>query len=126
MQISSLINPDGAQLLVTTEVKTNMGIAMVKTKRLNEAEGILRNINSPRSLFWRGKLKTKQGLDSQASSLYIQIHNQFPNSPLAAEGLYNAARLYQINNQTQQAMNRHLMPQMQNTGGPEHLKNRAG
>lgn len=101
---SSALSNYGKLSSKNTEVKTNMGIAMVKTKRLNEAEGILRNINSPRSLFWRGKLKTKQGLDSQASSLYIQIHNQFPNSPLAAEGLYNAARLYQINNQTQQAI----------------------
>ena len=81
-----------------------MGIAMVNTKRLNEAENILKNINSPRSLFWRGKLKTKQGLDSQASQLYTQIHQLYPNSPFAAEGLYNAARLYQINNQTQQAI----------------------
>ncbi len=88
----------------STEVKTNMGIAMVKTKRLNEAEQVLKNINSPKALFWRGKLKTKQGLDSQASNLYTQIHTQFPNSPLAPEGLYNAARLYQINNQTQQAI----------------------
>ena len=87
-----------------TEVRTNMGIAMVKTKRLNEAENILKNINSPRSLFWRGKLKTKQGLDAQASQLYTQIRQQFPSSPLAPEGLYNAARLYQINNQTQQAI----------------------
>ena len=88
----------------STEVRTNMGIAMVKTKRLNEAENILKNINSPKSLFWRGKLKTKQGLDAQASALYTQIHNQFPSSPLAPEGLYNAARLYQINGQTQQAI----------------------
>ncbi len=88
----------------STEVKTNMGIAMVKTKRLNEAEQVLKNINSPKALFWRGKLKTKQGLDSQASNLYTQIHTQFPNSQLAPEGLYNAARLYQINNQTQQAI----------------------
>lgn len=88
----------------STEVRTNMGIAMVNTKRLNEAENILKNINSPRSLFWRGKLKTKQGLDSQASELYTQIHQLYPNSKLAPEGLYNAARLYQINNQTQQAI----------------------
>ena len=81
-----------------------MGIAMVNTKRLNEAEKILKNINSPRSLFWRGKLKTKQGLDSQASQIYTQIHQSYPNSPLAPEGLYNAARLYQINNQSQQAI----------------------
>jgi soluble lytic murein transglycosylase len=88
----------------STEVRTNIGIAMVNTKKFNEAENILKNINSPRSLFWRGKLKTKQGLDSQASQLYTQIHQLYPNSPFAAEGLYNAARLYQINNQTQQAI----------------------
>ncbi len=88
----------------STEVRTNMGIAMVNLRKFNEAENILKNINSPRSLFWRGKLKTKQGLDSQASQLYTQIHYNYPNSPLAPEGLYNAARLYQINNQTQQAI----------------------
>ena len=89
----------------TTEVRTNMGICLVKTKRLNEAETILKNINSPRSLFWRGKLKTKQGLDAQASASFtLRFINQFPNSPLAPEGLYNAARLYQINNNTQQAI----------------------
>ncbi len=88
----------------STEVRTNIGIAMVNTKKFNEAENILKNINSPRSLFWRGKLKTKQGLDSQASQLYTQIHQLYPSSPLAAEGLYNAARLYQINDQTQQAI----------------------
>jgi soluble lytic murein transglycosylase len=88
----------------STEVRTNIGIAMVNTKRLNEAENILKNINSPTALFWRGKLKTKQGLDSEASQLYTQIHLLYPNSPLAPEGLYNAARLYQINDQTQQAI----------------------
>jgi len=88
----------------STEVRTNIGIAMVKTKRLNEAENILKNINSPRALFWRGKLKTKQGLDREASELYTQIHMLYPNSPLAPEGLYNAARLYQINSDTQKAI----------------------
>jgi len=88
----------------STEVRTNMGIAMVNLRRFNEAENILKNINSPDSLFWRGKLKTKQGLDSEASQVYIQIHNQFPNSPLAPEGLYNAARLYKVNNQNQLAI----------------------
>ena len=88
----------------STEVRTNIGIAMVNTKRLNEAENILKNINSPRALFWRGKLKTKQGLDSEASELYTQIHLLYPNSSLAPEGLYNAARLYQINNDSQKAI----------------------
>lgn len=88
----------------SADMKTNMGIAMVNTKQLNEAERILRNINSPRALFWRGKLKSKQGLDSEASDLYYRIHLSFPNSELAPEGLYNAARLYQINGQTDRAV----------------------
>lgn len=101
---SSALNNYNKLSSKSTDIRTNMGIAMVNTKRLNEAENILKNINLPRSLFWRGKLKTKQGFDSQASQLYTQIHQQFPSSPLAPEGLYNAARLYQINNQTQQAI----------------------
>ncbi len=101
---SSALNNYNKLSSKSTEVRTNMGIAMVNTKRLNEAENILKNISSPRSLFWRGKLKTKQGLDSQASQLYTQIHQLYPNSPLAPEGLYNAARLYQINNNTQKAI----------------------
>jgi len=101
---SSALNNYNKLSSKSTEVRTNMGIAMVNTKRLNEGENILKNINSPRSLFWRGKLKTKQGLDSEASQLYTQIHQSYPNSPLAPEGLYNAARLYQINNQTQLAI----------------------
>ncbi|MEM7009027.1 MAG: transglycosylase SLT domain-containing protein [Thermodesulfobacteriota bacterium] len=101
---SSALNNYNKVSSKSAEVRTNMGICMVKTKRYNEAENVLKNINSPRSLFWRGKLKTKLGLDSQASAVYTQIHNQFPNSQLAPEGLYNAARLYQINGQTQQAI----------------------
>ena len=88
----------------TTAIRTKMAIAMVNTKELNKAENILKGINSPESLFWRGKLKSKQGLDSQASDLYYQIHVQYPSSPLAAEGLYNAARLYQINDNTDRAV----------------------
>ena len=88
----------------STQARTNMGIAMVNSGRLNEAEAVLSTINSPESLFWRGKLKSKQGLDDQASSLYSQISKQFPSSELAPEGLYNAARLYQINNQNQSAI----------------------
>jgi len=88
----------------TTDMRTKIGIAMVNTKRLNEAENMLKSINSPESLFWRGKLKSKQGLDSQASDLYYQIHLQYPSSKLAAEGLYNAARLNQINENTERAV----------------------
>ncbi len=86
------------------EVRTRMGIAMVNAGSLNEAESKLRGINSPESLFWRGKLKSKQGLDAEASALYSEIHTLFPTSELAPEGLYNAARLYQINNDNESAI----------------------
>ena len=86
------------------EVRTRMGIAMVNAGSLNEAESKLSGINSPESLFWRGKLKSKQGLDAEASALYSEIHTLFPTSELAPEGLYNAARLYQINNDNENAI----------------------
>ena len=88
----------------SAEVRTRMGIAMVNAGRLNEAESVLSGIDSPESLFWRGKLKSKQGLDSEASSLYTQIHTLYPTNELAPEGLYNAGRLYQINDDYQNAI----------------------
>ncbi len=88
----------------SAEVRTRMGIAMVNAGRLNEAESVLSGINSPESLFWRGKLKSKQGLDPEASALYSRIHTQFPSNDLAPEGLYNAGRLYQINDDYQNAI----------------------
>lgn len=88
----------------SADVKTNMAIAMVNSQRLGEAETILNRINSPESLFWRAKIKAKQGLDAEASALYSQIHTLFPSSSLAPEGLYNAARLYQINDDNRNAI----------------------
>lgn len=87
-----------------SEAKTRMGIAMVNAGMLNEAERVLSGINSPESLFWRAKLKSKQGLDSEASGLYSQIHVLYPSSELAPDGLYNAGRLYQINKDYQHAI----------------------
>ena len=89
---------------LSTEDRTRKGIAMVNAGRLNEAETVLSGINSPESLFWRGKLKSKQGLDTEASGLYSRIHVLFPSSELAPEGLYNSGRLYQINDDYQNAI----------------------
>ncbi|MEQ9620062.1 MAG: transglycosylase SLT domain-containing protein [Deltaproteobacteria bacterium] len=101
---SSAINNYEKVSSKSTGTRTNMAIAMVNSGRLNEAENMLGGINSPESLFWRAKIKSKQGLDSEASSLYSRIHESFPSSDLAPEGLYNAARLYQINNDNQRAI----------------------
>ncbi len=89
---------------LTTQARTRMGIAMVNAGSLNEAESVLSGISSPESLFWRGKLKSKQGLDAEASALYSEIQTLFPSSELAPEGLYNAGRLYQINDDYQNAI----------------------
>jgi soluble lytic murein transglycosylase len=89
----------------TVDVKTKMGIAMFHIGRLEEALNLLAGINSPESLYWRAKIKAKQGRDSQASELYRAIHVTYPGSPLAPEGLYIAARLYQINDNIDKATN---------------------
>ncbi len=89
----------------SAETTTNMGIAMVNSGRLNEALSVLRTVNSPKSIFWQAKVMSKQGLDTEASNTYYKIHLLYPQSPLAPEGMYNAARLYQINNNTQKAIN---------------------
>lgn len=88
----------------SAEARTRMGIAMVNAGSLNEAESVLSGINSPESLFWRGKLKSKQGLDEEGAALYTRISASFPSSELAPEGLYNAGRLYQINDDYDKAI----------------------
>jgi soluble lytic murein transglycosylase len=89
----------------TSDVKTKMGIAMFHIGRLNEALNLLGQIDSPESLYWRAKIRAKQGRDGEASDLYRTIHLTYPSSPLAPEGLYNAARLYQINDNMDKAIN---------------------
>jgi soluble lytic murein transglycosylase len=89
----------------TSDVKTKMGIAMFHIGRLNEALNLLEQIDSPESLYWRAKIRAKQGRDGEASELYRTIHLTYPSSPLAPEGLYNAARLYQINDNIDKAIN---------------------
>jgi len=92
------------QLIKTNHIKTQMAIAMFHLRRLDEASGLLTQINSPESLFWRGKISAKQGRDGEASQLYRKISLTYPTSPLASEGLYNAARLYQINDNIDNAI----------------------
>ncbi len=84
----------------------NIKIAICKFRlgRLGEAYGILSSINTPSSLFWRAKIDAKRDLDAKASESYLQLAALYPNSGLAPEALYNAARLYQINDDTQKAV----------------------
>ncbi len=87
-----------------SNVQTKWGISMVQIKRLNDADRLLAGVKSPEALFWRGKIKAKQGFNNRASEIYSHIQLLYPSSPLAAEGLYKAARLYQINGNRQKAV----------------------
>jgi peptidoglycan lytic transglycosylase len=103
MWSSSLI--DFNKVAKTGDVKTKMGIAMFHVGRLEEGLNLLAGINSPESLYWRAKIRAKQGRDGEASELYRTIHLTYPSSPLAPEGLYIGARLYQINDNIDKAIN---------------------
>lgn len=89
----------------TGDVKTKMAIAMFNIGRFEEALNLLAGISSPDSLYWRAKIRAKQGRDGEASELYRSIHLTYPSSQLAPEGLYVGARLYQINGNMVKAVN---------------------
>jgi soluble lytic murein transglycosylase len=78
---------------------TRLKIAIIKYRigQLDEASSILAGITSPESLYWMSKVSLKQGRDQEASEILKQISLFYPNSDLAPEALYNAARLYQVN-----------------------------
>ncbi len=88
----------------TPDVKTKMAIALVNLGRLDDASNLLAQVNSPESLLWMGKVSSKLGKDHDAAETYKQIQIFYPQNPLAPEGLYNAARLYQINNDLNMAI----------------------
>ena len=96
---------DFSRVSKTPDVKTKMAIALVNLGRLDEASNLLATVNSPESLLWRAKISSKQGRDYDSAKTYQQIQLFYPQDPLASEGLYNAARLYQINEDTAKAIN---------------------
>ena len=96
---------DFSRVSKTPDVKTKMAIALVNLGRLDEASNLLATVNSPESLLWRAKISSKQGRDYDSAETYKQIQLFYPQDPLASEGLYNAARLYQINEDTAKAIN---------------------
>jgi soluble lytic murein transglycosylase len=81
----------------TQDVKLKIAISNFRLGRLDEASRILAQISSPESLFWMAKISLKFGRYEEASETYYQIYLFYPQSPLAPEAIYNAARLYQIN-----------------------------
>ncbi|MFQ5787318.1 MAG: transglycosylase SLT domain-containing protein, partial [Thermodesulfobacteriota bacterium] len=92
------------KVIKTNHIKSQMAIAMFNLGRLDEASNLLAQIDSPEALFWRGKISAKQGRDGEASQFYRRINLTYPSSQFASEGLYNAARLYQINDNMDKAI----------------------
>jgi len=92
------------KVVKTDHIKSQMAIAMFHLGRINDASRLLAQIDSPEALFWRGKISAKQGRDVEASQFYRKIHLTYPNNPFASEGLYKAARLYQINGDMDKAV----------------------
>ncbi|MGQ0792732.1 MAG: transglycosylase SLT domain-containing protein [Deltaproteobacteria bacterium] len=86
------------------DVRMKTAICNFNLGRYGEAEKILSLIPSAESLFWAAKIKAKQGRDIAAAESYYQIYLLYPDSPLAAEGIYIAARLYQIASSLEKAI----------------------
>jgi soluble lytic murein transglycosylase len=89
----------------TDDVKLKIAISKFRLGLLNEALDLLIQISSPESLYWRARVSAKLGRDDEASETYYRIYLLYPQSPLAPEALYNAARLYQINSDFERALN---------------------
>lgn len=88
----------------TTDVRLKIAVSKVRLGSLDEAASILSQMASADSLYWRAKISSKRGRDDEASETYHQIYLFYPQSTLAPEGLYNAARLYQINSDLAKAI----------------------
>ena len=88
----------------TNEVKLKIAIVKFRLGLLSEASSLLAQISSPDSLYWQAKISSKLGQDDVASQTYYQIYLLYPQSSLAPEALFNAARLYQINSSFNQAI----------------------
>jgi soluble lytic murein transglycosylase len=81
----------------TTDIRLKIAVSKFRLGSLDEASRILSQMASADSLYWTAKINSKRGRDDEASEIYHQIYLLYPQSPLAPEALYNAARLYQIN-----------------------------
>ena len=80
-----------------TDVRLKIAVSKFRLGSLDEASRILSQMASADSLYWTAKISSKRGRDDEASETYHRIYLFYPQSPLAPEALYNAARLYQIN-----------------------------
>lgn len=79
----------------TNDIKLKMAISKYRLGLLDEASNILAQINGPESLYWMSKISVKFGRDEEAAETLSQISLFHPQSQIAPQALYEAARLYQ-------------------------------
>lgn len=81
----------------TDDIKLKMAISKYRLGLLDEASSILTQISSPESLYWMSKISVKFGRDEEAAETLSQIPLFYPQSQMASQALYDAAKLYQVN-----------------------------
>ncbi len=86
------------------DARLKTAITKYRIGQLDEASNILVGISSPESLFWMSKISLKLGRDQEAAEILTQISLFYPNSDMAPEALYSAARLYQVNSDFKKAL----------------------
>lgn len=88
----------------TDNVRLKIAISKYRLGLLDEASNILTQINSPESLYWMSKISIKFGRDEEAAETLSQIPVFYPQSQIAPQALYEAARLYQSNSNFDRAL----------------------
>jgi peptidoglycan lytic transglycosylase len=88
----------------TDDIKLKMAISKYRLGLIDEASDILVQIKTPESLYWMSKISLKLGRDEEAAETLSQIPLLYPQSKLAPEALFSAAKLYQINLNSEKAL----------------------
>ncbi|MEE9251803.1 MAG: transglycosylase SLT domain-containing protein [Thermodesulfobacteriota bacterium] len=87
----------------TSYVKINMAKCKYRLRRYQDSYRLLEGLSSPKAMWWKAKNKQRLGRESEAISIFASIHKTHPKSGLAADALYMAARLEQIEENYKQA-----------------------
>ena len=85
-------------------VLINSAVCYFRLGNFKKALEILDRINSSGSLYWQAQIRAKQNLNLLASKINIQLSKNHPESHLAPEALYNAAKLFEIDKKLNEAV----------------------
>lgn len=88
----------------TDDIKLKIAISKYRLGLLDEASSILAQINSPESLYWMSKISVKWGRDEEGAETLSEIPLFYPQSQMAPQALYEAAKLYQVNSNFDKAL----------------------